>query len=62
MPCVTAWPASPKPRLVLIGGDLPEAEVLELLRQIKRGWPEVGCLVLAERAAGRQMEKVSDFF
>jgi hypothetical protein len=28
---------------------------LKLLRQIKGGWPEIGCLVLAACAAGRQM-------
>jgi DNA-binding NarL/FixJ family response regulator len=42
------------PRLVLIDSGLPEAEVLELLRQIKEGWPEVGCLVLTENAAAGQ--------
>lgn len=46
-------PASPC-RLVLIEGGLPEAEVLELLRQIKQVWPEIGCLVMAEGAAERQ--------
>jgi len=47
-----------RPRLVLIEGGLPEAEVLELLRQIKQKWPEIGCLVLAESAAGRQLALV----
>jgi DNA-binding NarL/FixJ family response regulator len=41
-------------RLVLIVGDLPEAEVPELVRQLKEGWPEVGCLVLADSAAQRE--------
>ena len=46
--------ASPTLCLVLIDGGLPEAEVLELLRQIKQDWPEVGCLVLAGCAAERE--------
>lgn len=37
-----------RPALVLVGSDLPEAEVGELLRQIKEEWPETGCLVLAD--------------
>jgi DNA-binding NarL/FixJ family response regulator len=41
-------------RLVLIAGGLPEAEVLELVRQIKAGWPGAGCLVLDETAEGRE--------
>lgn len=37
-----------RPALVLVGSDLPEAEVGELLRQIKEEWPETGCLVLTD--------------
>jgi DNA-binding NarL/FixJ family response regulator len=43
-----------RPSLVLVASDLPEAEVVELLRQIKEEWPETGCLVLTDSAQGRR--------
>jgi DNA-binding NarL/FixJ family response regulator len=43
-----------RPTLVLVASDLPEAEVVELLRQIKEEWPETGCLVLTDSAQGRR--------
>jgi DNA-binding NarL/FixJ family response regulator len=43
-----------RPTLVLMASDLPEAEVVELLRQIKAEWPETGCLVLTDSAQGRR--------
>jgi DNA-binding NarL/FixJ family response regulator len=43
-----------RPTLVLVTSDLPEAEVVELLRQIKEEWPEMGCLVLTDSAQGRR--------
>jgi DNA-binding NarL/FixJ family response regulator len=43
-----------RPTLVLVASDLPEAEVVELLRQIKEDWPETGCLVLTDSAQGRR--------
>ena len=51
--------AGPRPVVVLIEGSLPEAEVPELVRQIKEGWPEVGCLVLAERTNWRERALVA---
>ena len=48
-----------RPCLVVIEGGLPEAEALELLRQIKQEWPEIGCLVLAESATIRQQALAS---
>ena len=38
------------PRMALIAGGLPCAEVLELVRQIKQQWPQMACLVLAEKS------------
>ena len=43
-----------RPTLVLVASDLPEGEVVELLRQIKEEWPETGCLVLTDSAQGRR--------
>jgi DNA-binding NarL/FixJ family response regulator len=43
-----------RPSLVLVASDLPEAEVVELLQQIKEAWPETGCLVLTDSAQGRR--------
>jgi DNA-binding NarL/FixJ family response regulator len=43
-----------RPTLVLVVSDLPEAEVVELLRQVKEAWPETGCLVLTDSAQGRR--------
>lgn len=43
-----------RPTLALVASDLPEAEVVELLRQIKEEWPDTGCLVLTDSAQGRR--------
>jgi DNA-binding NarL/FixJ family response regulator len=43
-----------QPRLILVGSGLPEAEVLELLRQIKETWPDTACLVLVESTQQRR--------
>lgn len=43
-----------QPTLVLVGSGLPDAEVGELLRQIKAKWPEIGCLVLTDSAQERR--------
>ena len=43
-----------QPTLVLMASDLPEAEVVELLRQIKESWPETGCLVLTDGTQHRR--------
>jgi DNA-binding NarL/FixJ family response regulator len=37
-----------RPALVLVGSGLPDGEVVELLLQIKSGWPEMGCLLLTD--------------
>jgi DNA-binding NarL/FixJ family response regulator len=42
------------PTLVLVGNGLPDAEIEELLRQVKARWPETGCLVLTDSAQGRR--------
>jgi DNA-binding NarL/FixJ family response regulator len=43
-----------RPTLVLVTSDLAEAEIVELLRQIKEEWPKTGCLVLTDSAQGRR--------
>ena len=44
-----------KPCLALIGGGLPDAEVLELVRQIKQEQPQTHCLVLTEQSGQRHL-------
>ena len=44
-----------QPLLVVVGGGLPDEEVLELLRQIKDEWPETACLVLSESVQQRRL-------
>jgi DNA-binding NarL/FixJ family response regulator len=43
-----------RPTLVLVGSDLPEGDVVELIRQIKATWPEMGCLVLTDSVQARR--------
>ncbi|NLG96612.1 MAG: response regulator transcription factor [Chloroflexi bacterium] len=38
------------PNVVLIAAGLPDPEVTELISQIKLSWPEIICLVLAEKS------------
>ena len=44
-----------QPCLALIGSGLPDAEVLELVRQIKQERPQTHCLVLAEQSGQRHL-------
>ncbi len=44
-----------QPCLTLIGSGLPDAEVLELVRQIKQERPRTHCLVLTEQSAQRHL-------
>jgi DNA-binding NarL/FixJ family response regulator len=44
-----------QPSLALIGTGLPDAEVLELIRQIKQERPRTPCLVLAEQSGQRHL-------
>lgn len=37
-------------RAVIVGGGLPDLEVVELVRQLKQHFPSTTCLVLAERS------------
>jgi DNA-binding NarL/FixJ family response regulator len=43
-----------RPGLIVLGSDLPEDEVLELLRQIKEEWPNTACLVFVESSQQRR--------
>jgi DNA-binding NarL/FixJ family response regulator len=43
-----------RPSLVLIGSGLPDAEVLEFLRQTREAWPDTGCLVLTDGTQQRR--------
>ena len=42
------------PALVMIDDNLPEGEVLELIRQFKKDWPQIGIIVLADRTQQKQ--------
>jgi DNA-binding NarL/FixJ family response regulator len=44
-----------QPSLALIGSGLPDAEVLELVRQIKQEQPQTHCLVLTEQSGQRHL-------
>ena len=44
-----------QPGLALVGGGLPDAEVLELVRQIKQERPQTHCLVLTEQSGQRYL-------
>ena len=44
-----------QPNLALIGGGLPDAEVLELVHQIKQERPQTRCLVLTEQSGQRHL-------
>ncbi len=43
------------PPLILVGGGLPDAEVLEFVKQVKIEHPGASCLVLTEQAQQRQL-------
>ncbi len=44
-----------QPCVALVGSGLPDAEVLELVRQIKQERPQTHCLVLTEQSGQRHL-------
>lgn len=56
-----AWKAIREmyPRLVLIAGGLPDAEVLELIRLVKQEHPGTACLVLTVMSQQRQLAQAA---
>ena len=54
--CLSTMRVAASSRVALIAGGLPEAEVLETVREInvKAGWPATGCLVLDESEEARR--------